>query len=233
MQLMIAQTSCLPRSICSASLPSGEVSSSQFRILYKFSTHSSPVFWSFMKTLKRTVLKMEFWRTPLLTGHQLDVTPFTTTLWVQPVSQLFLFAHFITYFSSYMLDILSWILLWETVLRDILSWRLLWETVLRALLKFFFFLVFSLSFSFSLSLSLFFFFPKCFALISNQMQEWIWFKVFMISRIDNLSFLAAVRNISQSASCVCKLLPAGDSSQFAMGRTGLWQASLQYGNIVM
>jgi len=52
----------------------------------------------------------------------------------------------------------------------------------------------------------------------------------MISRIDNLSFLAAVKNISQSASCVCKLLPAGDSSQFAMGGTGLWQASSQYGN---
>ena len=55
----------------------------------------------------------------------------------------------------------------------------------------------------------------------------------MISRIDNLSFLAAVRNISQSASCVCKLLPAGDSSQFAVGGTGLWQASSQYGNVVM
>lgn len=55
----------------------------------------------------------------------------------------------------------------------------------------------------------------------------------MISRIDNLSFLAAVRNISQSASCVCKLLPAGDSSQFAMGGTELWQASSQYGNVVM
>lgn len=55
----------------------------------------------------------------------------------------------------------------------------------------------------------------------------------MISRIDNLNFLAAVRNISQSASCVCKLLPAGDSSQFAMGGTGLWQASPQYGNVVM
>lgn len=64
------------------------------------------------------------------------------------------------------------------------------------------------------------------------MLERIWFKVFMISRIDNLRFLAAVRNIYQSASCVCKLLPAGDSSQFAIGGTGLWQASSQYGNVV-
>lgn len=55
----------------------------------------------------------------------------------------------------------------------------------------------------------------------------------MIAKIDNLSFLASVKNISESASCACKLLPAGDSSQFAMGGTGLWQASSQRGNVVM
>lgn len=98
--------------------------------------------------------------------------------------------------------------------------------MIKPFLFFFFFCFFSF----------FFFFWKGFALISNQMLEQIWFKVLMISRIsriDNLSFLAAVRNISQSASCVCKLLPAGDISQFAMGGTGLWQASSQYGNAVM
>lgn len=76
-------------------------------------------------------------------------------------------------------------------------------------------------------------FFKGFALMINQMLERIWFKVFMIARIDNLSFLASVKNISKSASWVCKLLPAGDSSQFAMWRTGLWQASSQHGNVVM
>lgn len=37
---------------------------------------------SFMKILKRTGLKMKLWGTPLVTGHQLDVTSFTLTLWV-------------------------------------------------------------------------------------------------------------------------------------------------------
>lgn len=64
-------------------------------------------------------------------------------------------------------------------------------------------------------------FFKGFALIINPILERIWFKVFMIARIDNLSFLASVKNISKLASCVCKLLPAGDSSQFAMGGTGV------------
>lgn len=76
-------------------------------------------------------------------------------------------------------------------------------------------------------------FFKGFALIINQMLERIWFKVFMIARIDNLSFLASVKNISKSASCVCKLLPAGDSSQFAMEGTGVWQDSSQHGNVVI
>ncbi|KAK4822134.1 hypothetical protein QYF61_010257 [Mycteria americana] len=31
----------------------------------------------------------EPWGIPLVTGHQLDLTPFTTTLWDQPSSQFF------------------------------------------------------------------------------------------------------------------------------------------------
>lgn len=48
-------------------------------------------------------------------------------------------------------------------------------------------------------------FFKRFALIVNQMLERIWFKVFMIARIDNLSFLASVKIFPSqqvvSASC--------------------------------
>lgn len=76
-------------------------------------------------------------------------------------------------------------------------------------------------------------FFKGFALIINQMLKHIWFKVITIARIDNLSFLASVKNISKSASCICQLLPAGDSSQFALGGTGFWQAFSQHGNAVM
>ncbi|KAK4830413.1 hypothetical protein QYF61_010944 [Mycteria americana] len=41
------------------------------------------------KILNRTGPSTEPWRTLLVTVHQLDLTPFTTTLWAQPSSQFF------------------------------------------------------------------------------------------------------------------------------------------------
>ncbi|CAM9921516.1 unnamed protein product [Bubo scandiacus] len=39
--------------------------------------------------LNRSGPKTEPWGTPLVTGRQLDLTPFTTTLWARPSSQFF------------------------------------------------------------------------------------------------------------------------------------------------
>ncbi|KAK4821248.1 hypothetical protein QYF61_016547 [Mycteria americana] len=51
--------------------------------------HSIPSSRSLIKILNRTGPKTEPWGTPLVTGCQLDLTPFTTTLWAQPSSQFF------------------------------------------------------------------------------------------------------------------------------------------------
>lgn len=44
-------------------------------------TYFSPTFKSFMKTLKRICLHIEPWGTPLVMGHQPDITQFIITLW--------------------------------------------------------------------------------------------------------------------------------------------------------
>ncbi|KAK4828429.1 LOW QUALITY PROTEIN: hypothetical protein QYF61_026525 [Mycteria americana] len=44
---------------------------------------------SLIKILNKTGPKTEPWGTPLVTGRQLDLVPFTTTLWAQPSSQFF------------------------------------------------------------------------------------------------------------------------------------------------
>lgn len=54
-----------------------------------------------IQSSKRTGPKMEPFRTPLLTGHQPDVAPFT--LWAQPASQLI--THCIMYLSRWILDV--------------------------------------------------------------------------------------------------------------------------------
>ncbi|KAK4827472.1 hypothetical protein QYF61_018708 [Mycteria americana] len=51
--------------------------------------HSIPSSRSSIKILNKSGPKTEPWGTPLVTGCQLDLTPFTTTLWVQPSSQFF------------------------------------------------------------------------------------------------------------------------------------------------
>lgn len=84
-----------------------------------FTAVVSPASRSFMKTLKITGPIMEPWGTPLVTGHQPDVTPFAVTLWAWPTIQLF--THLIVYLSSCMLDILSRRILWETVSKALLK----------------------------------------------------------------------------------------------------------------
>ncbi|CAM9595396.1 unnamed protein product, partial [Bubo scandiacus] len=44
---------------------------------------------SSIKMLNRSGPKTEPWGTPLMTGSQLDLTLFTTTLWARPSSQFF------------------------------------------------------------------------------------------------------------------------------------------------
>ncbi|XP_074679871.1 sodium/bile acid cotransporter 7 isoform X5 [Strix aluco] len=44
---------------------------------------------SSIKMLNRSGLQTEPWGTPLVTGRQLDLTPFTTALWARPSSQFF------------------------------------------------------------------------------------------------------------------------------------------------
>ncbi|KAK4817624.1 LOW QUALITY PROTEIN: hypothetical protein QYF61_021527, partial [Mycteria americana] len=51
--------------------------------------HSIPLSRSLIKILNRTGPSTEPWGTPLVTGRQLDLTPFTTTLWARPSSQFF------------------------------------------------------------------------------------------------------------------------------------------------
>ncbi|KAK4826053.1 hypothetical protein QYF61_004168 [Mycteria americana] len=51
--------------------------------------HSIPSSRSLIKILNRTGPNSEPWGTALVTGRQLDLTPFTTTLWAWPSSQFF------------------------------------------------------------------------------------------------------------------------------------------------
>ncbi|KAK4825193.1 hypothetical protein QYF61_025121 [Mycteria americana] len=90
-QLALAHRSSLSRSLCRAFLPSSRstlphnlVSSANL-----LRVHSIPSSRSLIKLLNRTGPKTEPCGTPLVTGRQLDLIPFTTTLWAQPSSQFF------------------------------------------------------------------------------------------------------------------------------------------------
>ncbi|KAK4813337.1 hypothetical protein QYF61_026500 [Mycteria americana] len=90
-QLALAHRSSLSRSLCRAFLPSSRstlphnlVSSANL-----LRVHSIPSSWSLIRILNRTGPNTEPWGTSLVTGYQLDLTPFTTTLWAQPPSQFF------------------------------------------------------------------------------------------------------------------------------------------------
>ncbi|KAM9656645.1 uncharacterized protein ACIBXB_008917 isoform 1-T1 [Morphnus guianensis] len=91
-QLASAHRSSLSRSLCRAFLPSSRstlppnlVSSANL-----LRVHSNPSSKSSIKILNRTGPSTEPWGTPLVTSRQLDLTPFTTTLWARPSSQFFI-----------------------------------------------------------------------------------------------------------------------------------------------
>jgi len=81
-QVASAQLSSLSRSLCRALLPSSTLAlppnmESSANLLRE---HSIPSSRSLIKILNKTGLKTEPWGTPLVTGRQLDLTPFTNTL---------------------------------------------------------------------------------------------------------------------------------------------------------
>jgi len=60
--------------------------------------HSMPPRRPLIKILNETGPSTDPWGTPLVTGHQLDLTAFVTILWAQPSSQFF--TQQITYLSK-------------------------------------------------------------------------------------------------------------------------------------
>jgi len=90
-QLTLAHRSSLSRSLCRAFLPPSRstlppslVSSASL-----LREHSVPSSRSLIKTLNNTGPETEPWGTLLVTGQQLDLVPFTTTLWAWPSRQFF------------------------------------------------------------------------------------------------------------------------------------------------
>ncbi|KAK4831737.1 LOW QUALITY PROTEIN: hypothetical protein QYF61_018867 [Mycteria americana] len=78
-RLVIAQLTSLSRSLCKVSLPSRESTAppSLVSSANLLNVHLIPASTSFIKTLKSTGPKTEPWGTPLVTGCEPDVTPFT------------------------------------------------------------------------------------------------------------------------------------------------------------
>ena len=120
-QLASAHWSSLSRSSCRAFLHSSRsthapnmVSSVNLLRLHSITSSRSSI-----KILKRTGLSTKSWGTPLVTGLQLDLTLFTTTLWAWLSSQ------FLTQRSVHQSKPRA-----ASFLR-----RMLWETVSKALLK--------------------------------------------------------------------------------------------------
>ena len=121
-QLALAIGSSLSRSLCRSFLPSSRstllpnvVSSANL-----LRVHSNSLSRSVINVFNRTGPNIEPCGTPLVTGHQLDLTPFTTTLWAQPSSQFFIQRR-----------------VRPSKPRAVtFPRRMLWETVTKALLKF-------------------------------------------------------------------------------------------------
>jgi len=76
------QPNKLRRPLCKASVPLSEPTALPNLVpsASLLTVRSSPASRSFIKTVKGTGLKMEPWGTPLVTGYQPNVTPFTTAL---------------------------------------------------------------------------------------------------------------------------------------------------------
>jgi len=115
MWLVIAQLSNLSRSLHRASPVLSEsiqvylvLSANLLKAPYSSTSKSS------MKTLQRTVPKMEPWGSPLVNSQSAQWLS-TRTLWAQLISQLL--SHHIISLSSHMLEFLFRKLMWETVFK--------------------------------------------------------------------------------------------------------------------
>jgi len=86
---------------------------------------------SSIKILNRTGPSTNPWGTPLVTGRQLDLTPFTTTLWARPSSQFLTQSR--VYLSKPRTASLCRRILWETVSKALLT-RLL-QVVVRGVFR--------------------------------------------------------------------------------------------------
>ena len=76
-----------------------------------------PTFRSSVKIPNRTDPSMDPWAAPFVTGHQLYLTVFTTTLWALPSSQFFTQQR--VYQSKPWAATFSGRILWETVFADV------------------------------------------------------------------------------------------------------------------
>jgi len=81
--------------------------------------HSMPLSRSSVKTLNRTGPSTNPWGRPLVTSHQLDLTPLTTTRWAQPSSRFFI--HRRVCLSKPQADSFSRGILWKTVSKALLK----------------------------------------------------------------------------------------------------------------
>jgi len=81
---------CIQERQHASAMPMQIDTSCQLGVIYKFTEGAfSALIQVIIKILKRTGPSTNPWGTPLVTGHQLDLTPFITTLWVWPFSQFF------------------------------------------------------------------------------------------------------------------------------------------------
>ena len=90
-QFALAHQSSLSRALCRAFLPSSRSTLPPTLVLSAvlISVLSIPSSRLLIKIINRTGLNTEPWGTPLVSDHQLDLTPFTTTLWAQPSKSVF------------------------------------------------------------------------------------------------------------------------------------------------
>ena len=115
--LASAQLFRLPRLLCRAflpwdtmKLPLNMISSADLPWMHSFPSSQSSV-----KIMNRTDPSTDAWGTPVITCHQMDLTPFTTTFWAWPSSQFFTQQR--AYLSKPRAASFSRIL-WETVLKS-------------------------------------------------------------------------------------------------------------------
>ena len=112
-------------SLRESTTPSSLVSSANLLMV-----HSTPASRLFIKILNRTGCGTEPWGTPLVTSHQPDVAPFTTTLWTLPCSQFF--TQHMVYLLIPQLDNLFRRMLWGTASKTLWKSRIITSTTFWA-----------------------------------------------------------------------------------------------------